>query len=111
MIITTGYSDISSGGSPMRMFVAAPKAEGKFPAILCYSDIFQLTAPMLRSCARLAGYDHKRQPGPAFKAFREETRHSFHRISHAQVDVEPWQNKDGSRGLCPAYPGQVKCTS
>lgn len=40
----------------MRAFVAAPRADGRFPAILCYSDIFQLTGPMLRSCVRLAGY-------------------------------------------------------
>ena len=56
MIVTTNYSDIPLAGSPMRTFVAAPKAEGQFPGIWCYSDIFQLTPPMLRSCVRLAGY-------------------------------------------------------
>src|SRR5260370_3662653 len=40
----------------MRMFVAAPKTDGKYPGIICYSDIFQLTGPMLRACTRLAGY-------------------------------------------------------
>src|SRR5580658_2255880 len=56
MVITPGYVDIPSGGSPMRMFVAAPKAPGKYPGIVCYSDIFQLTGTMLRPVARLAGY-------------------------------------------------------
>ena len=56
MIITTEYVDIEVGGSPMRMCVAAPKPEGKYPGIVCYSDIFQLTGPMLRAAARLAGY-------------------------------------------------------
>lgn len=56
MIVTTEYVDIPLPGNPMRTFVAAPKAEGKFPGIWCYSDIFQLTPPMLRSCVRLAGY-------------------------------------------------------
>ena len=56
MIITTEYVDITVDESPMRMYVAAPKAEGKFPGVLCYSDIFQLTGPMVRACARLAGY-------------------------------------------------------
>jgi len=56
LVINSEYIDILSGGSPMRMFVASPRAEGKFPAIIFYSDIFQLTGPMLRSCARLAGY-------------------------------------------------------
>ena len=40
----------------MRMFVAAPAAAGQYPGIWCYSDIFQLTGPMLRACIRLAGY-------------------------------------------------------
>src|SRR5258708_12607228 len=56
MIVTTEYADISMPGSPMRTFVAAPKPEGQYPGIWCYSDIFQLTPPMLRTCVRLAGY-------------------------------------------------------
>jgi carboxymethylenebutenolidase len=56
MIVSSEYVDISAGGSPMRIFVAAPVAAGSYPGILCYSDIFQLSAPMLRSCIRLAGY-------------------------------------------------------
>jgi carboxymethylenebutenolidase len=56
VVITTQYVDIPSGGTPMRMFVAAPKAPGKYPGIVCYSDIFQLTGPTLRTVARLAGY-------------------------------------------------------
>ena len=56
MVISSEYVDIPSGGAHMRMFVAAPKAAGKYPGIVCYSDIFQLTGPMLRSVSRLAGY-------------------------------------------------------
>jgi carboxymethylenebutenolidase len=56
MIVTTEYVDIPVDQSPMRMFVAAPAETGQFPGIWCYSDIFQLTGPMLRSCIRLAGY-------------------------------------------------------
>lgn len=56
MIITTEYVDIDVDGSPMRMLVAAPKAEGAYPGIVFYSDIFQLTGPMLRATQRLAGY-------------------------------------------------------
>src|ERR1700723_4561986 len=56
VVITTQYVDIPSGSAPLRMVVAAPKAAGKYPGILCYSDIFQLPGPMLRSVSRLAGY-------------------------------------------------------
>jgi carboxymethylenebutenolidase len=56
MIVASDYVDIKAGGSPMRMFVTAPISPGAYPGILCYSDIFQLTGPMLRACIRLAGY-------------------------------------------------------
>jgi carboxymethylenebutenolidase len=56
MVITSKYVDIPAAGAPMRTFVAAPKAPGKYPGIVCYSDIFQLTGPMLRLVSRLAGY-------------------------------------------------------
>src|SRR3984893_12962350 len=56
MILTTDYVDIPVGRSAMRTFVAAPQQEGKFPGILLYSDIFQLTPSTLRCCTRLAGY-------------------------------------------------------
>src|SRR5579872_1905724 len=57
MIVTTQFKDIVVDNSPLRMFVAAPKDEGKtrYPGIIFYSDIFQLTGPMLRACVRLAG--------------------------------------------------------
>ncbi|MBS1842635.1 MAG: dienelactone hydrolase family protein [Acidobacteria bacterium] len=56
MVVETCYVDIPTDAAPMRTFVAAPRAEDKFPGIWCYSDIFQLTGPMLRVCVRLAGY-------------------------------------------------------
>jgi carboxymethylenebutenolidase len=56
MVVQTEYADIVLPGSPMRTFIAAPKAEGRCPGIWCYSDIFQLTPPLLRFCVRLAGY-------------------------------------------------------
>src|SRR5579872_3091401 len=56
MVITTEYVDIPMAGPAMRTFVAAPKAEGRYPGIWSYSDIFQLTPPTLRACVRLAGY-------------------------------------------------------
>jgi carboxymethylenebutenolidase len=56
MVVTTEYADIPNTGGVMRTFVAAPKPAGQYPGIWCYSDIFQLTPPMLRACVRLAGY-------------------------------------------------------
>jgi carboxymethylenebutenolidase len=56
MIVKTEYADIAVAGPQMRTFVAVPGAEGKYPGIWCYSDIFQLSPPLLRTCVRLAGY-------------------------------------------------------
>ncbi len=56
MIVTTEYVDIAAGGGRMRMFVAAPAPEGRYPGIVFCSDIFQLTGPMRRASVRLAGH-------------------------------------------------------
>ena len=57
MIITSEYVDVPApDGGAIRTFVAAPKAGGEYPGVIFYSDIFQLTDTMLRSCARLVGY-------------------------------------------------------
>ena len=56
MVVTTEYVDIPNAGGVMRTFVVAPRAEGQYPGIWSYSDIFQLTGPALRSAVRLAGY-------------------------------------------------------
>jgi carboxymethylenebutenolidase len=40
----------------MRTVVVSPKPEGRYPGILLYSEIFQLTAPIRRSMDHLAGH-------------------------------------------------------
>jgi carboxymethylenebutenolidase len=48
--------DIRVDDSVMRLYVAAPRDPGKYPGILLYSEIFQLTGPIRRSVERLAGH-------------------------------------------------------
>jgi carboxymethylenebutenolidase len=87
MIITSEYVDIPVGGSPLRLFVAAPKAEGEYPGILFYSDIFQLTGPMIRSSMRLAGY-----------GFVVAAPEIYHRIEPPGT-VIPFDDEGRTRGL------------
>jgi carboxymethylenebutenolidase len=87
MIVAAEYVDIPAGGTPMRMFAAAPQAPGKYPGILCYSDIFQLSGPMLRACTRLAGY--------GFVAAAPEI---YHRIEPAGAAI-PFDDAGRTRGL------------
>jgi carboxymethylenebutenolidase len=58
MLVTTETVDVKVGSSdrPMRMLVTAPKAEGRYPAVLVHSDIFQITGTQKRISTRLAGY-------------------------------------------------------
>src|SRR5919202_1493332 len=56
MVITHEYADVPVGDRAMRTFVAAPRAAGRYPGVVFYSDIFQLTESTLRWCIRLAGY-------------------------------------------------------
>jgi ribosomal protein S18 acetylase RimI-like enzyme len=84
MIITNEYADIEvEGDGTMRTLVCAPKAEGVYPGVLFYSDIFQLTGPMVRAAARLAGYGfvvaapeiyHRIEPPGTVIAFDDEGR-------------------------------------
>jgi carboxymethylenebutenolidase len=48
--------DIRVDDSVMRLYVAVPRDPGKYPGILLYSEIFQLTGPIRRSVERLAGH-------------------------------------------------------
>lgn len=58
MIVRSQHVDLSAGDGVMRCFLATPAAPGPYPGIVAYSDIFQLTGPMLRICVRLAGYGY-----------------------------------------------------
>jgi carboxymethylenebutenolidase len=87
MIVASEYVDIPAGGSPMRMFVTAPISPGAYPGILCYSDIFQLTGPMLRACIRLAGY-----------GFVSAAPEIYHRIEPPGAAI-PFDDQGRVRGL------------
>jgi carboxymethylenebutenolidase len=56
MQIKTEYVEIPVAEKAMRALVASPAAGGNYPGLLLFSDIFQLSEPMVRTCARLAGY-------------------------------------------------------
>ncbi len=49
------FVDLETPGGSMRTHVFRPSADGKFPAILLYSEIFQVTGPIRRTASWLAG--------------------------------------------------------
>lgn len=56
MVVTTSTVDLGGDGRTMRMLVTEPRGEGKYPGVLLYSDIFQITPPQVRVSTRLASY-------------------------------------------------------
>jgi len=50
------FADIPTPFGPMRTCVFRPVAEGRYPGILLYSEIFQITGPIRRTAALLAGH-------------------------------------------------------
>lgn len=87
MIVTTESKTIEVDGSPLQMFVARPKQEGTYPGVIFYSDIFQITGPMIRASLRLAGY-----------GFVVAAPEIYHRIE-APGTVIPFDDAGRTRGL------------
>lgn len=44
-----------AGSGPMRLHLFRPAAEGRFPGVLLFSEIYQVTAPIRRLAAMIAG--------------------------------------------------------
>lgn len=50
------HADLPTPRGPMRTHIFRPVAEGKYPAIILYSEIYQVTAPIRRAAEYLAGH-------------------------------------------------------
>ncbi len=56
MVVTeTEYVDLPTPSGPMRTHIVRPTPEGRYPGIILYSEIFQVTAPIRRMAMQLAG--------------------------------------------------------
>src|SRR5207248_7377519 len=49
------FIDLPTPTGAMRTYLFRPVAEGRYPGILLYSEIFQVTGPIRRTAALLAG--------------------------------------------------------
>ena len=56
MILQQQTVELNTPTGPMRCQVYRPQAEGTFPCIIFYSEIFQITAPIERSARLMAGH-------------------------------------------------------
>jgi carboxymethylenebutenolidase len=59
MIVTdTEFVDLPTPSGSMRTHIVKPVAEGRYPGIVLYSEIFQVTAPIRRMASQLAGHGY-----------------------------------------------------
>src|ERR1700690_3687450 len=50
------FADVSTPTGPMRTWLFRPTAPGRYPGVLLYSEIFQITGPIRRTAAMLASH-------------------------------------------------------
>ncbi|MDQ8179178.1 dienelactone hydrolase family protein [Pelagicoccus sp. SDUM812005] len=77
------YRDVETPSGPMRCHLFRPNAEGAFPGLVLYSEIYQMTGPIARIANFLAGhgyvvcvpeiYHEYEEPGVAYHYDKEGT--------------------------------------
>jgi dienelactone hydrolase len=58
IVIDTESVDLPTSTGPMRTHIVRPAAPGRYPGILLFSEIFQVTAPIHRTAVQLAGHGY-----------------------------------------------------
>jgi carboxymethylenebutenolidase len=58
IILDNEHVELSTAYGPMRTHIFRPLAAGRYPGIVFYSEIFQVTAPIRRTAAMLAGHGY-----------------------------------------------------
>ena len=90
MTIETGFEDYDTAAGRIRTYVARPRAAGRWPGLVAFSDIFQLTPSTCRAVDRLAGY--------GFATFAPEI---YHRLEPPGTAL-PFDDGGRERGLTDA---------
>jgi carboxymethylenebutenolidase len=58
MTVTEAVIELATPTGPMRAVMFRPGEEGKYPGLVLFSEIFQITAPVRRTAAYLAGHGY-----------------------------------------------------
>src|SRR5271163_5129300 len=58
MIVVEEQVELVTPWGPMRTHIVKPAAAGKYPGVVFYSEIFQVTGPIRRTAAMLAGHGY-----------------------------------------------------
>ena len=58
MVVVQEFVELETPSGTMRTHVIRPAAEGRYPGVVFYSEIFQVTEPVRRLAAQLAGHGY-----------------------------------------------------
>jgi len=58
IIVNDEHVTLDTPTGPMRTHIVRPAAPGRYPGVIFYSEIFQITAPIRRTAAMLAGHGY-----------------------------------------------------
>lgn len=110
------YIDVETARGPMRTYVFEPLAEGRWPGVIFYSEIFQMTGPIRRFAAWLAGHGylvavpevyHELEPPGAVLAYDQAGSDQGNRDKFAK---ELASYDDDARALVAMLRGHSHCT-
>lgn len=117
MITQQHTCDIQTSTGLMRAQIFRPRAEGEFPAIIFYSEIFQITGPIARSANLLAGLGflvivpevfHELNPAGTILAYDDVGKDK----GNQDKATKPLESHDGDTEAMVAYLGsQAFCNS
>ncbi|HEY5770457.1 MAG TPA: dienelactone hydrolase family protein [Terrimicrobium sp.] len=57
-IIADTFADIATSRGPMRVHLFIPQEKGRYPGVIFYSEIFQVTGPIRRMASALSGHGY-----------------------------------------------------
>jgi carboxymethylenebutenolidase len=57
-IIADTFVDLETSRGPMRVHLFIPQGKGRHPAVIFYSEIFQVTGPIRRMASALSGHGY-----------------------------------------------------
>jgi carboxymethylenebutenolidase len=87
MILTSEHADLTTPTGTMRTHLFRPVARGRYPGIVLFSEIFQVTGPIARTAAMLAGH-----------GFVVAAPEIFHELEPAPNVVLPYDDAGAARG-------------
>lgn len=114
--------ELATDSGPMRTYVYRPTSDERFPGIVLFSEIFQVTAPIRRTAAFLAGHGfivavpevyHEFEPAGTVLAYDQAgadrgnalktTKELAHYDSDARAVISYLKNHDAGNGKVAAF--------